>query len=130
MGPTDERDRNSAARRSRVAIRPDFPTQRTGLDMIDHTDNELALLQREGIQSLELAERYARALEAAARRIACTAKSGEPAHPVGLRSTAMHLQHAATDALNALVLILSEAARLDSLATVRKILDAQNRSTQ
>ncbi|HYQ26414.1 MAG TPA: hypothetical protein VER04_04320 [Polyangiaceae bacterium] len=95
--------------------------------MADDTQKVLARLEHEGAHALELAGLYARTLESLAQRIQGAAASGAPADKSAMRSAALRLEHAANEGLAALVSVIVQSARLDMLATVRKILEDERR---
>ena len=87
--------------------------------MVDNAQNELANLDREGIETLSLAGSYARTLAVLAHRMQSIATVGSAQDATALRSAALRLSHAANEAMAALVSVIVQSARLDALATMR-----------
>jgi hypothetical protein len=98
--------------------------------MDDDTRKAVARLEQEGTQALELAALYARTLESLARRMQSAAAVRLPRDNAALRSSALRLDHAATEALAVLVAVIVQSARLDMLATIRPILEPKNTDRQ
>jgi len=98
--------------------------------MNDDPTKILAQLDREGTETLDLAGLYARTLESLAQRIQSTASAGTPTDRVALRSSALRLNHAATEGIAALVSVVVQSARLDLLATIRSNLEAADRERE
>jgi hypothetical protein len=94
--------------------------------MADDTQNVLARLDHEATHALELAGLYARTLESLARRMQGVTTGELPADKAALRSAALRLSHAATEATAALVSVVVQSARLDMLATVRPLLEPKD----
>jgi hypothetical protein len=89
--------------------------------MADDTPTELSRLDREGAESLAIAGLYARVLDRLVQRMQAVTSAGAPLNTTELRSAALRLSHAANEAMAALVAVIVQSARLDTLATMRSI---------
>jgi len=94
--------------------------------MRESAEKALAQVERESKETLDIAGLYGRTLQSLAQRIQSTAAAGPLADKVALRSAALRLNHAATEGVAALIAVLIQSARLDTLATIRSILEAPN----
>ena len=90
----------------------------------------LAQLDQESAHTLDLAGFYAHTLESVAQRMQSAAAGGPPADKAALRSAALRLEHAANEALTALVSVIVQSARLDVLAGLRPVLEPTTTSPE
>jgi hypothetical protein len=87
--------------------------------MADDKLPDLARLEREGAESLALADLYVRTLTRLAHRMHTVTSAGPPQTTVDLRSAALRLTHATNEAMTALVAVIVQSARLETLARMR-----------
>jgi hypothetical protein len=93
--------------------------------MADNKRPGVTRLDREGAETLGLADSYARALERLARRMQIVATAVPFESATVLRSAALRLSHAANEAMGALLAVIVQSARLDALATIRATQEAK-----
>lgn len=87
--------------------------------MADEKPTFLARLDRDGAETFALAGVYARTLALLARRMQTVTTAAPPQNALELRSTALRLSHAANDAMAALVAVIVQSARLETIAAMR-----------